>query len=64
MEVWKLFLNAGIDVNDNVELYSHVSYVENETLSDFFYRQPVLDPAQMFNAHDSLQVDNDGDFLP
>ncbi len=64
VEVSKLFINAGIDVNDNVELYSHVSYGENETISDFFYRGPVLDPVHMFTARDTLQRDDDGDFLP
>ena len=64
VEVSKLFINAGIDVNDNVELYSHVSYAENETISDFFYRGPVLDPEHMFEARTTLQQDLDGDFLP
>ncbi len=60
----KLFLNAGIDVNDDVELYSHASYGENETRSDFFYRGPVLDPVHKFNARTTLQIDTNGDFLP
>ena len=64
VEVSKLFINAGIDVNDNVEIYSHVSYSENETISDFFYRGPVLDPEHMFGARTTLQQDLDGDFLP
>ncbi len=64
VEVSKLFLNAGVDINDNVEFYSFASYAENETLSDFFYRGPVLDPQFMFTARDTLQRDADGDFLP
>lgn len=64
VEIWKLFVNAGIDVNDDVEIYSHVSYAENQTLSDFFYRGPVLDPVHMFAARDTLQRDADGDFRP
>jgi len=64
VEVWKLFINAGIDVSDNAEIYSHVSYAENETISDFFYRGPVLDPEHMFEARTTLQQDLNGDFLP
>ncbi len=64
VEVWKLFLNAGKDVSDNVEVYSHLSYSENETISDFFYRGPVLDPVHQFAARTTLQADADGDFLP
>ncbi|MFQ5524972.1 MAG: TonB-dependent receptor plug domain-containing protein [Thermoanaerobaculia bacterium] len=64
VDVWKLFLNAGNDVSDNVHVYSHVSYSENETISDFFYRGPVLDPVHEFNARTTLQADSDGDFLP
>ncbi len=64
VEVWKLFLNAGVDVSDSVELYSNVSYLENETISDFFYRGPVLPPQFMFTARTTLQRDDNGDFLP
>ncbi len=64
VQVSKLFLNAGVDVNDNVELYSYASYADNETISDFFYRGPVLDPEFMFTARTTLQQDLDGDFLP
>ena len=64
VEASKLFINAGIDINDNLELYSHVSYGENETISDFFYRGPVLAPENMFAARTTLQQDLDGDFLP
>ncbi len=64
VEVWKLFLNAGKELNDNTEIYSHLSYAENETLSDFFYRGPVLDPIHRFTARTTLQADANGDFLP
>lgn len=57
-------MNFGYDVNDNADIYSHASYAENETLSDFFYRGLVLDPVHMFTAQDTLQRDSDGDFLP
>jgi iron complex outermembrane receptor protein len=64
VEASKVFLNAGLDVGDQVHLYSHVSYGENDTISDFFYRGPVLDPVHMFAARTTLQQDLDGDFLP
>ncbi|MDH3744804.1 MAG: TonB-dependent receptor plug domain-containing protein, partial [Acidobacteriota bacterium] len=64
VEVSKLFVNLGKDVGDNAEFYSHVSYAENETISDFFYRGPVLDPVHMTAARSTLQQDADGDFLP
>lgn len=64
VDVWKLFLNSGIEINENLDLYSHLSYAENETVSDFFYRGPVLDPVHMFAARATLQQDLDGDFLP
>ncbi|MCP3964530.1 MAG: TonB-dependent receptor [bacterium] len=64
VEVSKLFLNFGFDVSDNTEIYSHASYSENETISDFFYRGPVLDPVHEFAARTTLQQDLDGDFLP
>jgi len=64
VDVWKLFVNAGIDLSDRVALYSHASYADNETVSDFFYREPVLEPQHMFAARTTLQQDLDGDFLP
>ncbi|RMH21279.1 MAG: TonB-dependent receptor [Acidobacteria bacterium] len=64
VEVWKAFVNFGIDVSDSAEIYSFVSYADNETVSDFFYRGPVLDPVHMFTARSTLQQDLDGDFLP
>jgi iron complex outermembrane receptor protein len=60
----KLFLNAGIDINDTTAFYSHLSYSEIDVISDFFYRGPVLDPIHMTGARSTLQADADGDFLP
>ncbi|TLY51731.1 MAG: TonB-dependent receptor, partial [Gammaproteobacteria bacterium] len=45
IDVNKLFVNAGIHVSDDVELYGFGSYMDNKTLGGFFYRRPVL-PAQ------------------
>jgi len=64
VESEKLFINAGIALSDTVELYGHLSYMQGESVGGFFYRHPVLDPSAGFAAHDSLQVDGDGDFIP
>ncbi|GAA6169692.1 TonB-dependent receptor plug domain-containing protein [Sessilibacter corallicola] len=45
IETIKFFANSGIAINDTTDVYSHFSYVENETLSSFFYRGPVLPTA-------------------
>jgi len=64
VETLKLFLNAGIDINDSTEIYGNASYSDNDTISDFFYRHPVLDPAAGVNGRNTLIIDGDGDFLP
>ena len=64
VEALKLFFNAGIELSENTQLYGNLSYMKNETQSGFFYRGPVLDPSEAFNARTTLQIDTDGDFLP
>ena len=67
VEATKFLVNAGIDVSDTTELYGFATFMDNETVSDFFYRTPVLtDPAeqQQVGARTTLQIDNDGDGLP
>lgn len=67
IENLKAFVNMGIDVSDTLELYGNVSYMDNETLSGFFYRTPVLPTAAQnieTAARTTLQIDNDGDGLP
>ena len=64
VETLKFFLNSAIDVSDDIELFGNVGYSDNETISDFFYREPVLDPAAMIAGRSTLIVDTDGDFLP
>ncbi len=64
VETLKLFLNTAIEVSDNVELFAHASFSDNDTISDFFYRTPVLDPAEMIGGRSTLIVDLDGDFIP
>ena len=63
VEAIKFAVNAGYDLNDNVELYGFTTYMDNETVSDFFYRTPVLPPAAGIAARETLLVDGDGDFL-
>ena len=38
VETTKFFVNAGIDINDDVELFGTLSIAESEFRSDFFYR--------------------------
>lgn len=60
----KFLVNAGVDLNENLELFGYANYTDNETVSDFFYRTPVLPPAAGVAARTTLQIDTDGDFLP
>jgi iron complex outermembrane receptor protein len=60
----KLFINAGVPIGDDAELYGFGSYTDNSTLSGFFYRAPVLPPEHGINGRSTLIVDTDGDFLP
>ncbi|WP_299585730.1 TonB-dependent receptor [uncultured Microbulbifer sp.] len=64
VEALKFFVNSGLDINENLEIYGNVGYSTNETISDFLYRGPVLDPEHQFEARSTLQKDSDGDFLP
>jgi iron complex outermembrane receptor protein len=67
VETTKVFLNLGADINDSTEFFAHASWADNETRSDFFYRNPViLDPAASTagSGRSTLIVDADGDFVP
>ncbi|HSM31291.1 MAG TPA: TonB-dependent receptor [Woeseiaceae bacterium] len=64
VEALKLLVNAGIDVSDTTTLYGFATFMDNETVSDFFYRTPVLtDPAQQLEvaARTTLQIDGNPD---
>ncbi len=63
VEAWKFLVNAGLDVSDRVALYGYASYMDNKTVSDFFYRTPVLPPAAGVAARATLQRDANGDFV-
>ncbi|MBB3061131.1 TonB-dependent receptor plug domain-containing protein [Microbulbifer rhizosphaerae] len=64
VETLKLFVNTGYEIGDSTELYGNFGYSDNETISDFFYRGPVLDPEHQFTARGTLQVDADENFMP
>lgn len=60
----KVFLNAGIHLSEDVELYGFGSYMDNKTLSGFFYRDPVLPAQYQISGRSTLITDANGDFLP
>jgi iron complex outermembrane receptor protein len=63
----KFLANAGIHVSDQVDFYATASYMSNTTVSDFFYRRPVLtNPADQIqaSARTTLQIDGNGDGIP
>ncbi len=64
VETLKAFVNLGADINDTTEFYANVSYSDNDTISDFFYRTPVLPPSAGVSGRSTLIVDTNGDFLP
>ncbi len=64
VETLKFFANFGMDAGDNMEIFAHASYSDNDTISDFFYRTPVLAPAAMIGGRSTLIVDNEGAFDP
>jgi iron complex outermembrane receptor protein len=64
VETLKFFVNAGIEINDSVEIYGNASYSDNDTISDFFYRHPVLDPAAGVDGRNTLIIDGNGDRIP
>ena len=64
VDVNKLFVNAGIHVSDDVELYGFGSYMDNKTLGGFFYRKPVLPAQYGISGRSTLISDANGDFLP
>ena len=62
IEATKVFINSGIGIGNDIELFGFASWMDNETISDFFYRNPVIDPQpQSPSARSTLQTDADGD---
>ena len=64
VQTTKGFLNFGASMGGNSELFGHVSMSDNKTISDFFYRTPVLPPSAGVAGRGTLIVDSDGDFIP
>lgn len=64
VETLKFFLNGGYDINGTTEVFGNISFSKNETISDFFYRTPVLDPAAEVDGRGTLIVDLNGDYIP
>ena len=67
VKVDKFLVNSGIPLSDRADLYGIGTYMDNKTVSDFFYRRPVLaNPADQKNlsARTTLQIDQNGDGLP
>jgi len=66
VEALKFSVNAGVDVSDSLELYGFATYMDNTTTSDFFYREPVIEPVQPdgLAARTTLQIDADANGLP
>jgi iron complex outermembrane receptor protein len=61
VKVNKFLLNSGITVSDKADFYGIGSYMDDKTVSDFFYRRPVLsDPVaqQGLSARTTLQIDS------
>jgi iron complex outermembrane receptor protein len=64
VEAWKFAINSAFELSERAELYGFATFMDNDTVSDFFYRTPVLPPAAGIAARTTLQIDNDEDFLP
>ncbi|MGL6159626.1 TonB-dependent receptor plug domain-containing protein [Microbulbifer sp.] len=70
VEILKLFVNTGYEIGDSTELYGNFGYSDNETISDFFYRPPVLGSEYESRARETLQTDGNPrdpstwDYLP
>jgi iron complex outermembrane receptor protein len=63
VEVFKVLVNAGIPFGNGMEFYGHANYMDNSTLSDFFYRGPVIGPpnapqASGVTARTTLMIDS------
>jgi len=67
VETLKFLVNLGADINDTTEFFANVSYSDNETRSDFFYRNPVIldnTATTAGSGRTTLITDANGDFIP
>lgn len=60
----KLFVNAGLPLEGDVELYGHASYMDKKVLSSFFYRNPVLPPQDGVTGRSTLVSYANGSLVP
>jgi len=60
VDTLKMFLNAGIDINETTEIFGNFSFADNEFRSDFFYRPGVLPASAGGGGAGALVVDSDG----
>lgn len=60
VEAAKFLVNAGYSISDRLELYGNANYMDNKTISGFFYRGPVITPQQPcgLSARTTLMIDN------
>ena len=63
VEAFKVLVNAGIPFANGMELYGHADYMDNTTVSDFFYRDgragpPNAPQAAGITARTTLMIDN------
>lgn len=69
VETLKVMVNAGMPIGDRLEFYGNANYMDNSTLSDFFYRAPVIGPPNSPqpaapDARGTLMEDADNNGLP
>ena len=67
VEALKFMANLGVPIGADMEFYATANYMDNTTLSGFFYRTPVLPNAAdqiAVPARTTLQIDANEDGLP
>ncbi|WP_426700602.1 TonB-dependent receptor plug domain-containing protein [Rhodanobacter sp. Col0626] len=60
----KLFVNAGLPLGNDVELYGYGNYMGKKVLSSFFYRNPVLPPQYGITGRSTLVSYANGSLVP
>ena len=60
----KLFVNAGLPLTGDVQLYGYGSFMDKKVLSSFFYRSPVLPPQYGIAGRSTLVSYANGTLTP
>jgi len=60
----KLFVNAGLPLAGDVQLYGYGNFMDKKVLSSFFYRSPVLPPQYGIAGRSTLVSYADGTLTP